>query len=53
MSERVHMRVVRNGKETATWELLVDGLKVAELNYIDVLEAAMQFVSSLRWGERR
>lgn len=47
------MRVVRDGKNTSKWELLVDGIKVADLDYIDVLSAAMQFVSSLRWIDRR
>ena len=52
MNQRVHIRVTKDGAKT-NFELMVDGLKVADLNYIDVLEAAMQFVSSLRWDERR
>lgn len=50
--QRCHIRVTKDGTKT-NFELMVDGLKIADLNYIDVLEAAMQFVSSLRWGERR
>jgi hypothetical protein len=50
--QRVHIRVLKDGAKT-NFELVVDGLKIAELNYIDILEAAMQFVSSLRWGERQ
>ena len=52
MNQRVHIRVTKDGSKT-NFELMVDGLKVADLNYIDILEAAMQFVSSLRWDERR
>lgn len=51
MSERVHMRVTKDG-EKANYELIVDGLKVADLDWIDVLQAAVQFVSSLRWGRQ-
>ena len=52
MTERVHMRVTKDGAK-ANYELIVDGIKVADLDWIDVLTAAVQFVSSLRWGERQ
>lgn len=48
MSERVHVRVTKDGAKT-NYELMVDGQKVAEIDWIDVLSAAMQFVSTLRW----
>ena len=39
--------------KTPVRELMVDGLKVAELSYIDALTFAMQIVSSLRFEPGR
>ncbi len=48
--QRVHIRVTmaKDGR-TPVLELVVDQVKVAELSPIDVIEANMQFASSLRW----
>lgn len=34
-------------------ELMVDGMKVCELSYVEVLEFAMQAVSSLRYDLKK
>ena len=54
MTQRVCIRVslAKDGK-TPIRELMVDGLKVGELSYVETLEAAMQFVSSLRYEVKR
>ncbi len=51
MSERIHVRVALDGSSPSR-ELIVDGVKVADLSYVETLEAAMQFVSSLRYEPR-
>lgn len=54
MTAKLAIRVTleKDGK-TPKRELLVDGLKICEVSYVEVLEAAMQFVSSLRYEPKR
>ncbi len=51
---RVYVRVCmgEDGK-TPERELVVNGLKVADLSYVEALEFAMQIVSSLRFEPGR
>lgn len=51
---RVYVRVSldQDGK-TPVRELMADGLKVAELSYIEALELAMQITSSLRYEPQK
>ncbi len=48
MSERCHIRVSMSGNEVRR-ELLVDGVKIADLSFVEALELAMQVTSSLRY----
>ncbi len=48
MSGKVKVRVTLEVNEPK-WELMVDGYKVCDLSYVDVIEMAMQATSSLRW----
>ena len=51
---RVYVRVAMDADgKTPVRELMVDGLKVAELSYIDAITFAMQIVSSLRFEPGR
>lgn len=54
MSQRVYVRVAldTDGK-TPIRELVVDGLKISDLSYIEALELAMQIVSTLRYEQRK
>lgn len=55
MSEqRVYVRVTmsEDGK-TPIRTLVVDGIGITEISYIDTLEAAVQFTGSLRWDARK
>lgn len=53
-SQRISIRVTLepDGK-TPKRELMVGGIKIADVSYVEVLEAAMQFVSSLRYEVKR
>lgn len=46
--DRVRIRVSLTGKEPA-YELMVEGRKVADLSWIEVLELSVQSTSTLRW----
>lgn len=54
MTQKIAIRVTlaKDGK-TPKRELLYDGLKIGDVSYVEVLEAAMQFVSSLRYEVKR
>lgn len=49
--ERLRVRVTLNPEDgrTACRELMLDGVKIADLSYVDVIEFIMQASSSLRW----
>lgn len=53
MSEPVKIRAVTTGPEPR-WELVVDGVKVRNLSYLEVHELVVSGVSSLRylWEKR-
>lgn len=49
MSElRIRVSLGEDGR-SPSWELLVDGLKICDLTYIELVEHAIQATSSLRW----
>ena len=53
MSQRLKVRVtVNNDGKTVNRELMLDEMKVADLSYVELLEFAMQAISSLRWEGR-
>lgn len=53
MSQRLKVRVtVNNDGKTVNRELMLDGMKVADLSYVELLEFTMQAISSLRWEGR-
>ena len=54
MTQKLAIRVTlaKDGK-TPVREILYAGFKVGELSYVETLEAAMQFVSSLRYEVKR
>jgi hypothetical protein len=50
MSDKIRIRVsLGNDGRTAEWELLINGLKVCDLTYTELLEHCLQATSSLRW----
>ena len=49
MTEPVRIRVTRDGN-TAHYDLCVDGFKVKDLDYLDVLNLALSATSALRWS---
>lgn len=50
MSERLYVRVtVGEDGKTAKRELILDGVKIADVSYLDVISFIMQATSSLRW----
>jgi len=51
MTDKAYIRVTmaEDGK-TPIRELMVDGYKVCELSFVEVLQLIMQASSSLRWG---
>ena len=53
MTQKVAIRVTVSDGKIVNRELMVDGMKVCDLSYLDVLEFAMQAVSSLRWGREQ
>lgn len=48
MSEKLRVRVTLEGS-LPKFELIVDGLKVCDLSYSEILDFIMQATSSLRW----
>ena len=52
MKEKIHVRVtVGPDGRVINWELMVDGLKICDLSYLETLQMAMQATSSLRWKD--
>jgi hypothetical protein len=49
MSERVYIRVTMT-KNTATRELIADQMKIADLTYVDVINAIVEVTEILRHG---
>lgn len=49
MTEPVRIRVTREGN-SARYDLCVDGFKVRDLDYLDVLNLALNATSALRWS---
>ncbi|MBZ9807716.1 hypothetical protein [Mesorhizobium sp. ESP-6-2] len=45
---RIRVGLGENGK-TPTWELMHHGVKVCDLSYTELIEHALQAVSSARW----
>lgn len=45
---RVRVTMGEDGR-TARRELILDGVKIADLSYVDTLEFILQATSSLRW----
>lgn len=52
MSDRAYIRVKMDGNRPRR-ELCVDGVKIADLTYHDVLALALNATSSLRWENER
>lgn len=52
--ERVHVRVTmsEDGK-TPIRTLVVDGIGITQISYIDTLKAGVQLINSLRWDARK
>lgn len=49
MSDPVKIRVTREGN-SAKYDLTVNGAKVCDLDYMDVLNLALNATSALRWN---
>lgn len=51
---KLHIRVTLapDGK-TPVREIIYEGRKIGEISYVETIEAAMQFVSSLRYEQTR
>lgn len=49
MTEPVRVRVWKEGT-TARYDLMVNGEKVLDLDYLDVLNLALNATSALRWS---
>lgn len=47
--EKVRIRVTLEGKEPQ-YDLCVDGYKILDLGYLDVLNLALNATSALRWS---
>ena len=50
MSDKIRIRTSlgADGK-SPTWELIVNGMKVCDLSYTELLEHCLQSTSALRW----
>lgn len=48
MSEKIRVRVTLEGN-LPKFELMVDGQKVCDLSYSEIIDFIMQATSSLRW----
>jgi hypothetical protein len=48
MTDKIRIRVSTDGK-FPQWELMVNGMKVCDLTYSELLEHCLQATSSLRW----
>lgn len=48
----IKVNLAEDGK-TPVRSLWFDGVKIGDVSYVEVLEAAMQFVSTLRFEARR
>jgi hypothetical protein len=50
MIDKIRIRVsLGNDGKTPSWELLIDGMKICDLTYTELLEHCLQATSSLRW----
>lgn len=50
MTDKIRIRTsLGDDSRTPQWELLVNGLKVCDLSYTELLEHCLQATSSLRW----
>jgi len=48
MNDKIRIRVSTDGK-FPQWELMVNGMKICDLTYSELLEHCLQATSSLRW----
>jgi hypothetical protein len=48
MNDKLRVRVTLDGN-FPKFELMVDGLKICELSYSEIIDFIMQATSSLRW----
>lgn len=54
MTDKIRIRTsLGDDGKSPTWELLVNGLKVCDLTYTELLEHCLQATSSLRWITER
>lgn len=49
MGDRLKIRVTKSEDNSIKYELMMDGEKLADVSYVDILGIIMQFTSSLRW----
>jgi len=49
---KAHIRVTMADGKVARRELVVDGHTICELSWVEVMELAMNAVSTLRWDKR-
>lgn len=47
--QKIYIRVSKDDKGQVKREVIHNGEKIAELSYVETLEIAMQFTSSLRY----
>ena len=44
------VRVTRHDDNSIKYELMMDGEKLADVSFVDIINMIMQFTSSLRWN---
>ena len=49
MSERYKIRVTKDDKNQIKWELMREGEKIDDMSALDLIELALQCVTTLRW----
>lgn len=49
---KAHIRVTMADGKVARRELVVDGQTICELSWVEVMELAMNAISTLRWDKR-
>lgn len=49
MSERYKIRVTKDDKNQIKWELMREGEKIDDMSPLDLIELALQCVTTLRW----
>lgn len=49
MGDRIKVRVNKHEDNTYKYELMLDGEKLMDVSYVDIIGMIMQFTSSLRY----